>query len=347
MRIGILTFHSANNYGAVLQCYALQQYLIHEGHDAYVIDYRPPYFGLQPMNLKQFKCKNPVRYLGRIVKVLVERPRKIVRNKNFENYRKTYLKIVQDNVLYQDKTEFDAFVYGSDQIWEWKICKGYDDVYFANFPAAKYVKNITYAASLEKVDIDEAKTTQLKKLLKNYSSISVREKSLSEKTIQLGFNNTIVLDPTLLYPKAFVQESSNLTNDYVLVYEVASCSKLLQVARSIASQLNCRVVQIKMSDTYGPDEFVNKFKHAKCIVTTSFHGMAFSIVFKKPFYVISVGTNADNRTKSLLDNLGIPDRMINPVETIFFEQVDYKRVESRILKMQDHSSHFLHDALGM
>lgn len=348
MKIGILTFHSANNYGAVIQCYCLQEYIKSCGHEVYVIDYRPNYFGLQQMDFKSIKCSNPLRYLARILLVLFRRPSVVRRNKNFENFRKRYLHLISADILNDANSEFDAFIYGSDQIWEWEIGHCYDKIYFAKFDAAYKALNITYAASLAKVEFDKDRKNSFLKRLTNYSSISVREKEVSDILNQAEIANTVVLDPTLLYPEALIKfnfKAPYKKGDYVLVYKVAECEALMDLAKKVANDLQCNIVEIKMQSIEGPEVFLNLIKHARCVVTTSFHGVAISLIYHVPVYVARVGSHLDLRSEYLVNSFNISDRMMCPADYKAFTNIDFSNVERALDKSQINSRNFLSLAL--
>lgn len=350
MKIGILTFHCANNYGAILQCYALFSYLRNLGHDCFVVDYRPNYFGLQPMDFRSLKCHNPIRFLMRCLYTLAVRPLKIIRNYRFQQFIKDNLKILPSSVLSDVDSNIDVFVYGSDQIWDWDICRGYDVNYLAGFPAAKKAKNIAYAASLGRIDIDCDKIDKLTSMLRNYTAISVREDVLAEKVTEWGFKNCTVLDPTLLFPEPFIQFRENkafIKEDYMLVYEVAHCNYIMKFAHEIAEQINIkRIVRIEKDGTKSPGCFLNLFKNAKCIVTTSFHGVAFSIIYQKTFYSLNVGTFADIRSSSLLTKLKLQSRIISQGDQVVYSSIDYSTPLTILGALQRESKSFINRSLN-
>lgn len=350
MKIGILTFHSANNYGAILQCYALYSYLRHLGHDCFVVDYRPNYFGLQPLDFRTLKCSNPIRFLLRCVYTLAVRPKHILRNYRFEQFIKNNLRIAPSSVLSDVDSDFDVFFYGSDQIWDWDICHGYDVNYFAGFPAAKKTNNIAYAASLGKIEIDCDKIDKLSSMLHNYTAISVREDILAEMVSGWGINNFTVLDPTLLFSEAFMPFQKNhalIKEDYVLVYEVAHCNYIMDFAREIAEQIKTkRIVRIEKDGTKSPSCFLNLFKNAKCIVTTSFHGVAFSIIYKKPFYSLNVGTFADIRSSSLLTKLKLQSRIFSQGDQVVYSDIDYSTPLTLLDALQQESKTFIDKSIN-
>ena len=151
MKIGILTFHCAHNYGAVLQCYATQEFLRGKGYDVEVINYRP-YYLLHPYQLFNYRrvlCKNPIRLIKKFIQELLLFPVRYKRWRAFEGFINEQLQLgsVVTNKL---PIDCDVYLIGSDQVWNPKITNGFDDVYFAQFPFAKAKKRyVAYAASME------------------------------------------------------------------------------------------------------------------------------------------------------------------------------------------------------
>lgn len=177
MKIGILTFHAAHNYGAVLQCYALQEYLKSKGNEVFVIDYRSKYL------LDCYKWFNCKLFIKSIVKfTFIKEWKKMLdkrkRSNKFETFIQNRLNIINVSIL---KTNFfDYIVIGSDQVWNTKLTNGYDKYYWGQFCHPVQTKIISYSASLELIwpkDEDD----NVKKMLSNFERISVREKDLAIK----------------------------------------------------------------------------------------------------------------------------------------------------------------------
>ena len=201
-KIGILTFHCAHNYGAVLQCYALQETLKKMGHDVEVIDYRPQYL-LSPyavFNINRIKSNNPLKIIKRSIRETILLGVRLKRYYTFYQFIKNKLSLSSRITKYNIPESYDVYIMGSDQIWNPKITEGFDPVYFGNFNFQKGSKKyISYAASMEANELNNQAKNTYKKFLKNFDSISVRENQLAELLQPLSEKNIeTVLDPTLL-----------------------------------------------------------------------------------------------------------------------------------------------------
>ena len=152
MKIGILTFHCAHNYGAVLQCYAMQEFLRCKGHDVEVINYRPKYL-LEPyktFKVKRFLSKKPIRLSKGVIIEFILFPTRLKRFNGFEKFIKNRLSLSEKATCSSISPKYDVYIAGSDQIWNPKITHGFDSVFFADFPFIKNMKKyISYAASME------------------------------------------------------------------------------------------------------------------------------------------------------------------------------------------------------
>lgn len=359
MRIGILTFHCAHNYGAVIQCYGLQQYLKSLGHQVVVIDYRPSYFDFyQWTNVSYAKSGNLLAYLRtKISRLLVNSVGKN-RYQSFEDFIKYKLNLAPYMSL-NDSSDYDAIILGSDQIWSPELTGGnYDDVYFGDNAKCKI---ISYAASSRTTKLTEAQRTYLKTHLQQIDVISVRETSLN-KLLQPLVNKpiTTVIDPSIL-PDAKDYEllCKPVSHDtpYVLIYEINRNADTLRIANEIANSINAEVIElvsyaspkfysksIKMES--GPIDFLSYIKNAACVVTTSFHGMALSLKFQKNFYSIRQGTNADLRAESLLSKIGLLDRFIPMNSSVEYSEINYSECLPKLNKEIDSSKEFLLKALA-
>ncbi|WP_051160121.1 polysaccharide pyruvyl transferase family protein, partial [Cyclobacterium qasimii] len=322
MKIGIITYQRSHNYGAVLQAYALLSTLKKNGHDVEIVDYWPHYRDGMYDNLKYKFLPNDISVIDKtktIVTDFLSYERRIRRSKKFENFIKSRLKLTGDTIKngVDIVDKFDLIIYGSDQIWRYNnynLFKGFDPVYWGKFPI-NCPKKITYAASMGVMDIDDSKLTFVKENLSNFDNISVRESSLKD-LIQPLTDKKIdqVLDPVFLLSKNEWNEltfKSKINRKYVLFYNLLSSKEGTLMADTIALKLGCKVIEIsgniqplkysnRFQQTTGPKEYVNLFKNAEFIVSTSFHGVAFSIVFDKQFYALGMGKNS-SRVQSLLD----------------------------------------------
>ena len=361
-KIGILTFHCAHNYGAVLQCYALQEYLISLGYDARVINYRPSYLfkAYRIISRKGLRTKNPLRLIRNIFHELMMAPVRCVRRHNFNRFIRNMLILTPPVSRNEIPSDFDAYVVGSDQIWNPDITRGFDNVYFCNFPFRKEDRRyISYAASAEMDSLSTEDSDFYRRVLPGLDSISVREQKLKEilqPLVQKKIDQ--VLDPALLVDSQMwgkIASSNPVKDKYVLVYQVREDKDTEMVARHLAEQLGVRVVSLVAkvdswrSDaclTASPEDFVTMIRDAECVVTTSFHATAFSIIFNKPFYAVRLNDGKDSRVGSLLASLELEDRLIEKNDRPDFSGVEYTEANRRLHVLRTESQDYLKSALS-
>lgn len=341
LKIGILTFHNADNYGAVLQCYALQEALKKNfpDCDVSVVDYRNSEI---EKSYRIIQCRKTI--LGNFTQYLYL-PKKFKKRHNFVDFRKKYLCI--DSSCLND---FDVIFYGSDQIWNFDITGG-DLVYFGNnFNGIK----IAYGAS-DGGKINGAEEN-LKNLLGNFNSISCREKSLSEK-ISRVLNHEIpaVCDPVFLLSKdewlkiAIFPKEKN----YIFAYKIGENLQFDDEVEKLGKLLGKKVIQAvylkslkkifyknqKYMQGINPLEFVGFIANSDFVVTTSFHGSAFSVLFEKPFFTLQINSYSE-RITDLLKIVGLENRYVRIVESlnlneeIFTENVEEKTAALRKTGME-------------
>ena len=290
MKIGILTFHCAHNYGAVLQAYALQSYLCGLGHDARIVDYRPVYL-TRPYNrfrLIYWFSKKPARGIWKIFNEFRVFSARKKRRLNFENFISRRLRL-RDYRQPSDLRAFDLVLLGSDQIWNSGITGGHnDDLYWG---ISVSVPVASYAASTPKIGIGKAEREYIRRALDHLLAVSVRERSLKEILSTLTAHPVVqVLDPTLLSDAVVYDplcvDFAVPKRPYVLIYQVAYDKSLGRIATELAKRINGEVIEIsayletprirgsKRIDTASPEEFIGYIRNASCVVTSSFHGTA-------------------------------------------------------------------------
>jgi len=360
MKIGILTFHCANNYGAVLQCYALQEYVKALGHDVYVIDYRPEYLvrRYRVFSIHYWLSKNPILC---IKKLITEPYLLIVRNKRYRrlnNFINNNIKLCSYSHT-KNNNDFDAIILGSDQIWNPNFTgKSFDKTYFG---VDYNCKKIAYAASNRSTSLSISEEKFYKNQLKQLHHISVREyrlqtllQPLTEKTVFL------TLDPTLLsginWTTTFNLKRP-IQQNFIMLYEVKRHIRSREIAKAFAENLNSKFIELtgalslsyrrirNLDQTASPEKFLSYIKYSDFIFTTSFHGVALSILFKKDFYYITQHTDADERIVSLLKQLGIQDRMIEADNVPPYSAINYEYVLKKMSLLQESSVSFLKKAL--
>lgn len=357
MKIGILTFHRAENYGAMLQAVALRETLINMGHEVGFIDYWPKeHETLYSIwgNFKTYK-NHPTSYLKQLLKALAYSPITIKRKRQFNIFAKKYIL----NYLYQPEETFDVVIYGSDQIWgRFDFNKFKFDPYFFAENKIKAKHHISYAASMGSVEVNAEEQQFLTSKLKRFSKISVREAEMCTLLQSLKIEPVIkVCDPTLLLTsdqwRNIIPIKRKIREPYALFYDFQHGSFNVESIHKFCRNHSLRLITItafirKESfqhnelGTIGPEDFVSLIANADFIFTSSFHGLAFSIIFRKQFYCAYL--QKASRAQSLLSILQIPDRMVSKTDSIDLlttDAIDYNAVSSILLKERNLSIEYL------
>ncbi|QQX81805.1 polysaccharide pyruvyl transferase family protein [Shewanella sp. KX20019] len=324
MKIGLLTYHRAHNYGGVLQCYALTKAIKKLGYQVEVVDYQCEFFKEQ---YKEYSLFNLPK-IKMLLSILVYNGNVKYNGVNFERFVEQYLPIT--SVSYSKESiksiddEYDILLTGSDQVWS-PFCSAFDTTYFLDF--SNQTKKCAYAASFGVDSIDTKFDKDYTELFKDFSNVSLREESgASIYKSFTGKEEPVVLDPTLLlgeqdWQELIVDEYKN--RKYVLVYMIAESKNTLSIAKSIAKEKGLEVIYISdrlfkrngvitLSKVKVTD-WISLFYYAEYIVTNSFHGIAFSIVFKKDFYVQFLPGRAKTNTRisTILNKFDLGNRLLN------------------------------------
>lgn len=342
MKAAVLTTHRANNYGAVLQAYALTFKVNLLGEDCELLDYRCPVFELMYHSCRPvYLGKNPIiRMRNRVLRIL----RRYCRDRHtiysFDQFRRKYLKI--SNETYETPTQlaaaeakYDVFIAGSDQIWNPGVTTGkikdFDRTYFLDFVKDGRKKH-SYAASIGVSVVSEELADVYRHYLKDFATLSMREFKGAE-LIQSILRKEIfaVCDPVLLLEPAEWQRIENRVNlptkNYILVYCVAGGDKLERYASELGAEMGCAVYFVQppivgpvaskkknVLTGVGPSEFVWLIRNAQAVVTTSFHASAFSLLFGIPLHCHMHNPKSSSQLNSRLDSLftffGVDERQI-------------------------------------
>jgi len=356
MKIGILTFHHVDNYGATLQAYALWNFLNSQGYDVEIIDYRPI-----KIAWIYFRSLLPIKR----VKFSINESKKIrINEKSFINISRAWkmrrfllsnLKLSNRKVYDQKGLEYyhdkyDVIICGSDQIWCLDSFRGYNSSFFLDFVNNTTTRKISYAASfgntLKLGDFQK----EIYTLINQFQSISVRDSnSLKIITNECDKEAAKVLDPTFLIKYDALKSPPKIKDQYLLLYIQADIEaeeeyfiKLLAEDKNLTiisvGKYN-QLAQINL-ETASPKEWIGLYSQASYIVTNTYHGAVFSIIFKKVFNVF-VPNDKSNKVTDFLIALGLENRVFSEQLTsqILSKQIfniDYKAVyeilESKILE---------------
>ncbi len=360
MNIAIITQPLRNNYGGVLQNYALQQVLLDLGHNPTTID-------------QDFPLHIP------FIKLLIELPKRIY-TKYFLHKRKdifnerTYrkfkekqltTKFIRENINVQvvqsfsksciDK--FDAVIVGSDQVWRPIYNQGQLENMFLRFISKDNpIKRIAYAASFGTAEWEftPEQTEECSELLSRFNAVSTRETYgiyLCRKYLNRD-DVVCALDPTLLLNK---EDYLSLCKDIPESKEKILYAYILDLTDDIKLQLeniaeskgvNLKIVRADDNCSLTVEEWLAMFRDAECVITDSFHGTVFSIIFHKEFYSISNTERGSSRFTSLLSQLKLNNRLYNSVDEIKINpHTDWDIVYSKLNSIKNFSLDFLKNNL--
>ncbi len=367
MKVKTITCHEVYNHGASLQEFALLKHLQDLGHEAEAIAYKPDYLNNQ---FKFWKVGNP-RYAGNpvtkllyILAKLPERIRDMKRKKNFDAFSRKYIpsgaNIYRTNKeLLENPPLADAYICGSDQIWNPIFPNGSDPSFYLNFAPENKVR-LSYAASFATDKLPDELREFMQSSIEKLDATSVRETSGLALLEDLGIEEgKQVLDPVFLlageyWKKEFVKP---IEGDYILIYDFDSNEQIRRVARELASANGWRIKTVNKNITYahdnhwleGPDYFLSLVAQARMVLTNSFHAVCFSLIFERQLYVFDRGENINTRMQDLLSLVGLERLRIsgNGDDSVEANPIpDFEEIRNALRRHSDRSKAFLKHALA-
>jgi len=371
-KVGIITFHCADNFGAVLQAYSLQENVRQLGNfEVEIINFRPnrivsnyTLFLDVFETLKERSIRGTVKEL--ILRILNSKVN-YKRIKNFSEFRKNYLRLSERTYnlskdLYNDKPKYDYYIAGSDQVWNPKFFCRIGNAYFLEF-AREHSKRISYAASIA-VEVNNKYYKVFEENLKNFDYISVRENSAKNFIEQFTDKKIYVtVDPTLLNTKeqwdrvATFNFMKDIQGKYILVYDLVKDSNIVNLANAVASRYGGKIISYSNKRGFynwhssfsscSPTDFVGLYKNADFIITSSFHGTVFSLIYNKPFFTVPHPTRGSRMTE-LLEDVDLIERVFNNNDNLqnINKEINYYKVNKRLAELREKSLSYLKDALG-
>ena len=311
MKIGILTFHRAHNYGAVLQCYALQEVLKGLGHEVEVIDYRQPAIeaAYDSWHLRWFLNKFIKVWKMHSYLLLLHKESK--QRKRFQSFLKDYLNVKHTCSSSNIPDCYDYYVIGSDQLFNLEITDGLDSVYSGKSINRNGAKIIGFAISSNEESIKLIGNDEWYGIFQRFDAISFREQALADLLKKLyGKKVEVCLDPTIIADKSIwnnIKSKKQIINDSVVLYEVrwnkGDERTLEDKANNLAKLLNTKVIILSKME-YTVEEWILYIKYAKCVITSSFHASVFALIFNRPLYSFILNDGRDSRYVDLLNSVG-------------------------------------------
>lgn len=324
MVIKTITCHQSTNHGAMLQAYALPCYLKTLGHEVSVIDYRPGYM--------TERHRVPSRYNHWGIKqlyLLAKLPEDYggwKRQQAMMPFFKRHMPITSDKYITIDELknnppQADLFIAGSDQIWNTSFKNGTDPAFYLDFGSPK--RRISYAASFATTELKVGTEGFVKQKLNNFDAISVRERSALTLLRSLGHDGVVVVDPVFLLSAQQwdrLLDENEPTRDYILTYDFEKKnSPIGNISQRLAKLWNCSIYSVspfkrdyadKSFVCCAPDKFVSLIKNARCVISNSFHGTAFAMIYGRDLFVVKRKDGLNVRMLDLLSRYGLDHRLI-------------------------------------
>lgn len=374
MKIGILTLPLHINYGGILQAYALQKVLKNWGHEIETINYQFPKnkpslrtrilraCSALKKSYKRYILKKPVKIDFTIIGDIKEYPNSDCEIKEF----------IHDNIILSPKITNhemmesfakehpkDVWIVGSDQVWRNDYTPDIKDFFLGFLNQDSQSTRISYAASsgISKNYIYKEFLPDCKALLKRFHAISVREKSTIEAIKRdFGLDAVQVIDPTLLLDKSdyfeIIDSEDVPRQPSIVSYILDPDEQKESVIEHVKSAMNLKD-QIRLSidphDNHGKLMSVSKWlgsiSNAKMVITDSFHGCVFCLIFNRPFMAIVNHERGADRFRSLLEPLGLMDRIVTTPKKLPDKQIDYSKIQPRLSLLRQSSLKFLKNAI--
>lgn len=349
MRVGIYTAHLVHNYGAQLQAYATLQFLQSIKADWY----------FELVNVITSRPKPCIRlFISNLI------PSRILRAKRFEKFHDTmpHSKTLLPEQLFAHPLNYDLHIVGSDQIWNVSNGMRKYPVYFLSF--IKDSPKISLASSFGVSKIPDSTKGDVQRYLEVFDSISVREKDGVRILNELGIQATQILDPTFWISEEHWSELAGdkpiIQGDYIAAYGFELSDRVQSLIDAAKKTYSLPVVGLDAARLFhydrtynsgGPKEFLNIIKFSKVIITGSFHGTAFSIIFRKSFFVLPHSLR-NSRIESLLETMHLSNRILysNPKcysdDMSRQETIDYESINSTISNVQERTRTYVSQILN-
>lgn len=362
MKIGIITYHCSNNYGAQLQAYATCRFLRQRGYEAEILDCNT--IGKGP--IFRWAWHSPKAILGSIRNNLLSLVSEKKRQRLFEHFSHNMLPLSKpchtEQEIEEACKEYDYIITGSDQVWHPMICEGHT-FFFLDLPIPNNRK-IAYAPSFGVSEYSKEEVDRYMPLINDIGHLSVREESgrnLIKK--YTGRDAKIVIDPTMLLTKSdwdkitvpakykrylfyfTILDEPNGTDE--LVRKIAH-KKGLQIVR-IGTVRDIVKKEFINARANGPQHFLGLVRDADFVVTTSFHGTVFSILYHKQFLCVLNNNDRNSRMETLLGELGLTDRMVRNVDLEIIndsEPINYRKVDDKLKELRRESIQFIEESIS-
>lgn len=356
MKIKTITCHHVYNAGASLQAYALAQYLREKGHEVQIIDYRPDYLS---RHYRLDRVDNP-RYdrpFLRAAYLLAKLPGRLWRlgsrkKRQFDRFTREYLPLTRRYgslaELRENPPQAQVYLAGSDQIWNSVFLNGRDGAFYLTFAPQSAVR-AAYAASFAVPQLPGEWAAQQKEWIAALDIVSVREESAVALLGTLGIDTArAVMDPVFLLPRSHWHRLALRPRGgapYVLIYAFDENEDMARTARELAARCGWEIRSIgrcafaRRRESGGPRELLGLVENAQCVLTDSFHALAFSLIFQRPFLTFRRKEEINTRLEDLLRLAGLEER------GDALQSIDWTAVQARLDERTERSRTLIDEVL--
>lgn len=369
MKIGLITIYSVPNYGSVLQAFATQQLLLEMGYDCRIVNYKYPNRWHYKHGVKR---ESLVRRIITSIAVVIGLHAPHRKQRVLFFFKRKYLSFTKQYTDYnklrtENWNDYDAFIVGSDQVWNTSFLKG-DKAFLLSF-LPDSMKRISLASSFALTRLPDQYVSRYRDALRLFSNLSVRESDgVDIITDQLGIKKDVFvcLDPTLLLGKNdwiwLIPRSKISKRPFILyymwsyafeprpyIYEVLDYwKKKLGISDVVALEgYSSKNGEMKCAEDSTIPEFIDYFSNASLVITSSFHGTAFALNFSRPLISIVPNNSYDNRQRNLCESIGAKDCIVEigqRIQTIN-PYYDVNTVEDNLNKRRDECLAWIKEAI--
>lgn len=355
MKIGILTLPLRNNYGGIIQTYALQMVLRNMGHEVFLIRDKDVY--------KLPLWKVPFSFVKRVLFKYILRKKdaigvfheKTIPTRSFID---TYIQNKKITKVVRDHKNIDAIIVGSDQVWRPKYNNRKIENAYLSFAKEWDIKRIAYAASFgtDKWEYTDEQTENCKKLLQLFETVSVREiGGINLCKNYFKVNAQLVLDPTMLldashYLSLIERAQIKRSGGNFLMYVLDDDETIEKIKQKTSTVLRLTPFLVNLKQVVKIETWLRSFYDAEFVLTDSFHACVFSILFNKPFVVYGNVGRGLSRFNSLLRLFKLENRLVSSdtqdIEQVLNTPIDWSEVNEILCAQREMSNRFLMEALG-
>ena len=357
-KVGIITFHTADNYGAVLQAYALQEYVKrHIEHDVKIIDFNTPIHEMEHHVFEQ--APGPIRKIVYTIFVLPYYYALKKRINRFKEFRRSLLSIsehryISENDFIDNMESLDFYISGSDQVFNPKI--RYSNCYYLGFKK-RTGKKIAYAPSFGIASFTEEEIEFIKQMVSDFDALSCRESTGAALLTSItGKKVPTVCDPVFLLTKQEWEEIMILPYEkkpYIFVYDLLGGYNDIELARKISVACGnipiiCATTRtrvwykgVKVLRNLGPRELLGYIAKSEYVVTDSFHGTSLSLVFGKKVISYIASKKTSSRIESIASLLNVKNQIVYDVQNFIFQEIKFDNYSSRLKLISESSQNYL------